>query len=61
VLSANSSAHVFVEHNADAGVVSTVIAGTDPHGHAVPGSMLLWATAAHKAPVIGPHLLCLLC
>jgi hypothetical protein len=57
----NGGVHVFVKRNADAGFVFTVMSGADPNGHAVPSSMLLWATAAAKAPFIGPHLLCLLC
>lgn len=50
VLSGNGGVHVFVEHNADAGFVPTSMSGTDPDTHAVPSSMLLWATAAAKAP-----------
>ncbi len=61
VLSGNGHVHVFVKHDADAGFSFTVMSGPDADGHAVPGSMLLWETAAAKAPLKGPHLLCLLC
>ena len=61
VLSGNGGVRIFVKHDADAGIVLIVTSGTDLDEHAVPGSTLLWATAAAKAPFIGPHLLCLLC
>ena len=60
VLTGIDHVNVFVERDADAGLVFTVMSRNDPDGHAVPSSMLLWATAADKAPFIGPHLLCLL-